>query len=76
MKGHFVLREPRVVPCGWWAFGESCSRSIKSLTDTDKGLELTLSRSGELLTNLNLGSSVIRFVSQEVYSASSWRIAE
>ena len=42
MKGHFVLREPRVVPCGWWAFGESCSRNIKSLTDTDKGLELTL----------------------------------
>lgn len=42
MKGHGVLREPRVVARGWWAFGESCSRSIKSLTDADKGLELTL----------------------------------
>ena len=42
MKGRDVLRELHVVPCGWWAFGESCSRSIKSLQDMDKGLDLTL----------------------------------
>lgn len=42
MKGRDVLRELRVVPRGWWAFGESCSRSVKSIRDIDKGLDLTL----------------------------------